>query len=244
MASIICTGLVNGNPVGKPFITVDPVEAKIVGDLVIISGTTNLAEGTDLLIQIENVSNTGAKVLKGTGGINLWSVPVDTSNIKPDEYTVKVTERKGQNEEKTELVLGDTTNTTRLVLTGTFLGSDTPVSGDNQSNAFIRLDPIDTRNKGEQFLVTGRTNLSVGTEIVWEVTPANLQMITTGELTGSTANSQVTKGKDSNRVSYALDTVVLNPGDYNVTVSTIRGKIFNPDMVKGSVSGSTLFALK
>jgi len=244
MAGVICIGFVNGNTVGQPFITVDPVGTKAVGDLVIISGTTDLAEGTDLFVQIENATNTGAKVLKGTGGINRWSVPVDTFDIKPGEYIVRVTENKGQNKEKTALVFGDTTNTTRLVLTGTFLGSDTPVSGDNQSNAYIILDPINTRNKGEQFLVTGRTNLSVGTDILWEVKLANIEMMTTGEATGTMANSQVTKGKDSNRVSYALDTVILNPGDYNVTASTIRGKIFSNDMVTGPLSGSTLFTLK
>ena len=245
MVVVIGIGFVNGNPVGQPFITADPVGAKNVGDLVIISGTTNLAEGSDLFIQVQNATyNTGAKVLKGTSGINHWSVPIDTSDIKPGEYIVKATEKKGINKEKTALVFGDTTNTTRLVLTGTFLGSDTTVPAENQRNAFIILDPIKTSKKGDQFLLTGRTNLSVGTEILWEVKPANLEEMTTGEATGTMANSQVTKGIDYNRVSYALNTDFLIPAEYNVTASTIVGEMFSDNMVPGRISNSTFFILK
>jgi len=75
---------------------------------VIISGTTNLGEETRLFIHIQDaVYNTNAKVLTGTNGINRWSVPVDTSGIKPGEYIVNVTEIKGYNENKmhTNLVI-------------------------------------------------------------------------------------------------------------------------------------------
>jgi len=81
-------------------------------------------------------------------------------------------------------------------------------------------------------------------DILWEVDPANLKEMTTGEATGTMANSQVTRGRDKNRVSLALDTVFLIPGVYNVTASTIRGEMFGDDMMKGHISGSTIFTLK
>ncbi|PWR71688.1 hypothetical protein [Methanospirillum lacunae] len=245
VACVIIIGLVNGNPGGKSFLTVDPVPEKTVGDLVILSGTTNLAEETNLLIQIQNGGyNTGAKVIRGAGGVNRWSVPIDTSGIKPGEYIVKVTERKEQTGDSPKLVLGETANTTKLLLTGTYLGSDTPVTTEIPENAFINLDPVSMKNRGDQFLVTGKTNLPVGTDIIWEVNPANLEEMI-GPATGSMANSQVTKGPDDNRVTYALDTVQLLPGEYNVTASTFKGEVYADDMVKGPVSSSgVIFTLK
>ncbi|PKL60739.1 MAG: hypothetical protein CVV33_01100 [Methanomicrobiales archaeon HGW-Methanomicrobiales-4] len=243
VAVAICIGFVNGDSASKPFISIDPVSEKTVGDLLIASGTTDLTEGTRLFVTVEGGDyNTGTTVLKGTEGINRWSVPIDTTAIKPGEYLVQVNNIKSSYPGPLEF--GDLTNTTKLVLTGTFLGSDTPVSGENQDNAFITINPINNRNKGEQFLVTGKTNLPVGSEILWEVKPAHLEEMTSGIATGSMANSQVTKGKNNNQVSYALDTTVLIPGEYNVTASTIRGEMFSENMVPGNISGFTLFTLK
>ncbi|MFH0967986.1 MAG: hypothetical protein V1862_09925 [Methanobacteriota archaeon] len=243
IAVAICIGFVNGDSASKPFISINPVSEKTVGDLLIVSGTTDLAEGARLFITIKDGGyNTGTTVLKGIDGISQWSVPIDTTAMKPGDYLVQVNNIKSSYPGPLEF--GDATNTTKLVLTGTFLGSDTPVPGENQDNAFITINPINNRNKGEQLLVTSKTNLSIGTEILWEVKPAHLEEMTSGTATGSMANSQVTKGKDNNQVSYALDTAVFIPGEYNVTASTIRGEIFSDNMIPGNISGFTHFSLK
>lgn len=243
VAFAICIGFVNGDSASKPFISIDPVSEKTVGDLLIASGTTDLTEGTRLFVTVEGGDyNTGTTVLKGTNSINRWSVPIDTTAIKPGDYPIRVKNIKSSYPGPLEF--GDLTNSTKFVLTGTYLGSDTPVSGENQDNTFITINPIHNRNKGEQFLVTGKTNLSVGTEILWEVKPANLEEMISGIATGSLANSQVTKGNENNQVSYALDTTVLIPGEYNVTASTIRGEMFSDGMVPGNISGFTHFTLK
>ncbi|MDD1724802.1 MAG: hypothetical protein LUQ07_06715 [Methanospirillum sp.] len=245
VAVLVCTSLASGNPVGKPYITIDPVDSTPVGDLVILSGTTDLAEGTELFVRIQDGGyNSGAVILKGTNGINRWSVPVDTSVIKPGDYLVNVTEKKGLNQDKTGYEIGNTSASARVILTGTFLGSDNEVSGENQKNAFIAIDPLNNRDKGDQFLITGKTNLQVGTMLLWEVTPAYLEQQKSGTFTGTVANSQVTRGTGSNLVTFALDTNFLNPGEYNVTVSTIRGEIFSDRMVPGNISGSAVFTLK
>jgi hypothetical protein len=84
----------------------------------------------------------------------------------------------------------------------------------------------------------------VGTDILWELTPANLEEMTTGNATGSMANSQVFTGKGTNRIAYAVDTTVLNPGEYTLNASTIQGSLFSDQMVHGPVSGSTTFILE
>jgi len=244
MVSFICIGLVSGAQAEKPYITIEPLGSTPIGDLLILSGTTDLPAGTELLIKVEGVQNANGVVVKGTNGLNRWSIPMDTTISKPGNHPVIVTEITGYNEDKTGYTFGDTTAKTDLVLTGTFLGSDTEVSGKNQENAFIKIDPIQNRKKGDQFLATGTTNLSVGTSVLWKVTPVNLKEMESGVLTGSMMNSQVTRGSGTNRITLAVDGNYLNPGEYNVTVSTIKGEIFDKSMTPGPTSDSAIFTLK
>jgi hypothetical protein len=91
--------------VGNPTATINPIGDHYVGDTFSINGSTNLAAGNDLLIEIysssfnptQKIQGSGfsgssavVKVEPGTNGINRWSYPVDASAFKPDEYLVKV----------------------------------------------------------------------------------------------------------------------------------------------------------
>ena len=91
--------------VDAPVSLIDPIGNHYVGDTFTITGSTNLAVGDDLLIEIYSSSfgpthkmqsgefsgSTGtASVAPGKNGYNRWSFPVDTSTFKPDEYLVKV----------------------------------------------------------------------------------------------------------------------------------------------------------
>lgn len=247
---IICTGPVYGDQAKKDFITVDPVNTTPVGELLIVSGTTDLPGGTELLIMISGGgSNTGTKVINGTGGMNRWSVPIDTSTIKPGKYTINLKDIKELNVEKMEYIYGNTTASAPVTLTGTFLGSDTTVSGKNQKNAFITLEPIPDKKTGDLFLVTGKTNLSVGTDVMWQVNPTILDrekdnLTGIQSLTGVMANSMVTKGTGQNQVTLAVNTYYLNPDEYNISVATIEGDIFAQNMTYGPVSDSEVFTLR
>lgn len=92
--------------VEDPVITVAPVSEKQVGDVFTIAGTTNLA--VDDLVLVEVVSSSfeptmkadpggfsgvsgSVPVRKGTGGLNRWAFPVNTTAFRPDEYIVQVT---------------------------------------------------------------------------------------------------------------------------------------------------------
>lgn len=245
----VCIGLVSGAQAEKPYITVDPVGTKTIGDLVILSGDTNLAEGTRLLVRVEGAGyNSGTVVVKGDNAVNRWYVPVDTWGIKPGQYLVNATEVKGYNLERTGYIIyGDANGKTPFVLTGTFLGSESSVPAKGQEHAFITLDPVPDKKIGDLFLITGKTNLSVGTDIMWEVKPTILdkgnEINGSGTLSGTMANSQVTRGTGTNRVSFALNTYELSPDEYNVSVSTVEGDIYSPDMKFGPVSDFDIFTL-
>jgi hypothetical protein len=242
---VACTGLATGNPAGEPYITMNQVNETTVGDLVIVSGTTDLKEGTQLFVTVEKGGyNTGGVVLTGENGIHRWSVPLDTSGIRSGTYQVNVTEVAAFDLKKPGFIFGNASAVSLLTLTGPYLGSDKSVPVTGQENCFISLDPVRNRSRGDQFLATGRTNLQVGTDIIWDLNPVNLWEMTTGNATGSMANSQVFRGSGTNRIAYAVDTTLLNPGEYNLTASTIRGEIFNETMVRGPVSDSVTFMLQ
>lgn len=245
VAMVICISHGMGSQAGEPYLTVDPIGPVSTGDLLILSGTTGLAGGTELLVKLEGAHfNSGGVVINGTNGINRWSVPIDTRMLKPGEYRVNVTEIRGYNPEMTGYTFGNVTGSTNLVLTGTFLGSDTAVSGADQKDAFITLDPVPDRRRGDQFLVSGSTNLTVGTDLIWQVRPDDPDTPGSGNISGVMGNSQVTRGTAANVISFALDTNQLSPDRYNVSVSTIEGGIFSDSMTFGPVTDSVIFTLR
>ena len=91
--------------INEPTAFISPIGDHAVGDKFTISGTTNLAVGDELMVEIMSVSfkptqktHDGAfsgdagvvKVLPGSGGYNQWSFDVDTSTFIPDEYMITV----------------------------------------------------------------------------------------------------------------------------------------------------------
>jgi hypothetical protein len=91
--------------VGNPGTLINPIGNHYVGDRFTINGSTNLAAGDQLLVEIYSASfepttkeqsagfsgATGmVSVAPGTDGINHWSFAVDTSTFRPDEYIVTV----------------------------------------------------------------------------------------------------------------------------------------------------------
>jgi trimeric autotransporter adhesin len=90
--------------VEEPGITIDPIEDRQTGDIFTITGTTNLAPGDEILIDItsssfgpagKNLSNEfsgtsgTATVRNDRDGLNSWSFPVNATTFVPDEYIVQ-----------------------------------------------------------------------------------------------------------------------------------------------------------
>jgi hypothetical protein len=105
LSAILIIPPVSSFIVENPTATINPVGDHYVGDKVTITGSTNLAVGDDLLVEIYSSSfkptqkaqsgefsgSSGTvTVMPGTKGYNIWSFDVDTSTFKPDEYILKV----------------------------------------------------------------------------------------------------------------------------------------------------------
>jgi len=91
--------------VSSPATLIKPIGTKYVGDTFTITGSTNLAVGNTLMVEITSSSfkptqkaqsgefsgSAGTvQVMPGTNGYNRWSFEVDASTFRPDEYLVKV----------------------------------------------------------------------------------------------------------------------------------------------------------
>jgi hypothetical protein len=91
--------------ISPPTALINPIGDHYVGDKFTISGSTNLAAGDDLMVEVTSSSFkptdkaqsgefSGAsgvvKVVPGSSGYNHWSFDVDATAYKPDEYIVKV----------------------------------------------------------------------------------------------------------------------------------------------------------
>jgi hypothetical protein len=91
--------------ISPPTALINPIGDHAVGDQFTISGSTNLAVGDKLMVEITSSSfrptqksvggefsgaNGEVTVVPGTGAYNRWSFDVDASGFKPDEYIVKV----------------------------------------------------------------------------------------------------------------------------------------------------------
>jgi hypothetical protein len=225
------------------YIKIDPVADQTTGDLLIVSGSTNLPAGTILMVQLPGFGG-DTIVRAGTGGVNRFSSPVDSSILAPGALSITVTEMKGD-PAKGNYGLGTIKGTAPFTLKGTPLSLDLPVQPTASKDDYIRIDPIGDRSAGDQFLVTGSTSLPVGTNILWQVTPKALTADPNmrGIFSGMMANSMATKGKSAaNRVTYALDTNALLPGEYTVSAALLVG---DPGKAKsGEPEGSAEFTVK
>jgi len=91
--------------VSSPATLINPIGTKYVGDTFTITGSTNLAVGDTLMVEIISSSfkptqkaqsgefsgsSGSVQVMPGTNGYNRWSFDLDSSTFRPDEYLVKV----------------------------------------------------------------------------------------------------------------------------------------------------------
>jgi len=121
-------------------ILIDPVGNHTAGDIITITGTTNLPPGEKLLIEVfssnttfgsKGKDNSGAvgvvDVREGVQGKNTWSFMVNSSDLKPDDYTVIV-------------------HSYRDVPVNDSLSSVIPEENNYRSSSFFTLDvnPIDS----------------------------------------------------------------------------------------------------
>ena len=205
------------------YIRIDPIPEKTTGDLLVVSGSTSLAAGTSVGVTTGNFAG-NAFVNAGTGGVNRYSIPVDTSAFHPGTLTVNVTEMTGDPAKGT-YVEGSVHGTTTFVLGGSFLGSDTPVQVTPAASDFIAVNKIGDRSVGDQFLITGTTSLPVGTTLLWQIMPDTGTTPTGVNKTamGLGGSNMVTKGSGTaNRVSFAADMNQMPAGKWVALVGVMK----------------------
>ncbi|SAI88983.1 hypothetical protein MBBA_2137 [Methanoculleus bourgensis] len=90
--------------VEEPYIFIDPIGDKEAGSKFTITGTTNVAVGDKLIIDVTSAAFGPTKKTEASGfgavsgnvvvekgdGANRWSFEVDAADLKPDQYIVKV----------------------------------------------------------------------------------------------------------------------------------------------------------
>lgn len=239
-------------------ISIDPVADKNVGDAFTITGTTNLPAGTKLLAQVyassfeKKASDTGefsgaiggVDVIAGTGGINTWSMDVDTSVFVPMEYLVNVsvfTGDSGKGDFSTTSPVSTTTFTLHPAsgTAGTSQRTGTAVAGG------ILIDPIRDTPAGEILVVSGKTNLSAGTPLIVKVIPASMDNESVRLNYQNPENAaiiHVVKGDTvNNRFSVALDTRLLPLSDHIIFVSDMSDEAAGIQSEPARWTGSALF---
>lgn len=219
------------------------------GEKVLVSGTTNLPENTELLYLVIQQSNTsvftvdpktGQKetkggftrsglidVLPGENGISRWSFAFDSTEAIPGNYEV--------------LVTLESISTDNLGKTGPFgseplvileAGADlltlpVPDTGPCQS---ILIDTLPGSAGATTYTITGTTSLQPGTELLFTVLPVEQEFGVdtktksfSGSISGATGTVNVTRGTGQmNTWSADIDLTRLPPDVYRVTVSNDR----------------------
>ena len=228
------TGSGAGTP--GPYIRIDPVSDRTTGELLIVTGTTDLPVGTILLVMTHGVAG-DTFVRAGSGGVNRFSCPIDTTILTPGVLNLTVLRMLG-NPAQRNYRPGTLNATSTFALTGASRVAELAVQPTAGRNDYIRINAIGVRKVGDQFLVTGTTSLSAGTGILWKVTrdnqvfenPLGTIFQPEPEQTGTysdiiSGSSVVTRGTDTaNRVTYALDTNMLRPGNFTASASLLVGE--------------------
>jgi hypothetical protein len=231
------------------YIKIDPVTDKITSDLLIVTGSTNFPPGTILMVHVGSKGigfGSDTMVRAGSGGINRFSMPADTSLLKPGTQTITVTNMEGDLA-KGDYGPGTVSGTTTFTLKGPYLGEDTPLQPTITQEDYIRLKPIGEHSIGDQFLITGTTSLPVGTTMFWQIIQDKGTIPDSIDMTGMgiMANNAVTKGDGSgNRVSLAVDMGDFPPGKYIAVVSDMKGDMAAGNITMGDLAGSAEFTVK
>lgn len=236
-------------------ITINAVQPTNIGDLLVLSGNTTLPKDTHLVVSLipDNDcydscigAGTDAMVFAGQDGQNTWSVAMDTSSFGYGNYQINVTQILNYTPDG--LMLGNASTKYTVFMKGHTL-IDSPINKSNQNitDGFIILNTIDPKKTGDKFLIRGSTNLPVGTDILWEISPDQTQAWpqNTGEYPYISSNSMVVKGDDQlNQVSDAIDTISFKPGVYNISCAISKGNLSNGEWKMGEIKDHAQFTVE
>lgn len=214
--------------VEEAWISIDEIGDHPIGDHVAITGTTNLAEGDILTVDVTastsvptnasgttNISGVSglATVVRGEDGTNRWSYLVDTTRFAPDLYTVLVQSADLDVQENVTFTL-----TGSIPCTLGFQPGNSTVAAGGIGTIPVVLDRAPQGLSGFEITV-GLTNTSVA-EIVGVELPSWAGLSKTGSLP---ADTLVIRAADLNNM--------VRPSEHAITLCTLT--------VRGDVQGYT-----
>lgn len=222
-----------------PTVTIDPVPDRAAGDLVIITGTTNLKENARLNLEITSatplagrepdVRATDAYIVRSSGMTNTWSGALDTSAMPPGEYIVKIYPMNGVD---SPYAKGDIIATSHFTLTNATPDPDRITRwGEQHKIDFIKIVHTGTIFRGEKILITGTTNLAENTTLLYAIIQqSNTSLLKIDPKTGAqerrggftrTGLIPVLGGDDGiNHWSFAIDSTEFIQDEYEIVVTT------------------------
>lgn len=251
-----------------PTAGIDPITDLRNGDMLVITGTTNLPPGTDVLSVLgyhvprlpdadPAVSWFGGSVsiVQGTGFQNTWSFAMDTTTLAPGEYIVNISRIVPVNASDASYRNGELLATSRFNLIGAASALAQPGNTNDSWTEFITVNSPGTRQLGEKFFLNGTTSLPAGTDLLLSIIQRDNVAIFTidpktqekTEKTGHTDSSLLTviPGTDGiNRWSTVIDTTDFIPGYYLVNISNIKGTFEARNITEGDVCGTSFLIVE
>jgi hypothetical protein len=251
------------------FIHVDHPGTIKRGDKILVTGTTNLPVDTRLLYLVIQQSGksvfsvdpkTGKQDLKGgftrsglmdmqpgESGVSRWSFAIDSTEFIPDTYEVIVTQ---DNIRPGDIGWEGTFGTESLVVLDADADLTTqsvPDSGPCQSVSIDTLSPVMPRQK---FTIHGTTSLQPGTELLFQILPAeydlniNRDLTSIGQISGATGSVTVSRGTgDTNTWSADVDLSSFPAKEYFMNISNDRIDPRTYETIYGDRFCSKRFAL-
>ena len=243
-----------------PSATIDPIPDHAAGNLVVITGSTNIPPDTRLELDIIAVSpvsgtnprvgGTDAFIVRGGGMSNIWSGALDTSAIPPGEYLVNVYQIN-ETYARSNLLA-----TSRFRLTNATSDTDTIIRRSaNHKLSFINIDRPGTIYRGEKILISGTTNLPNDTGLLYLVIQqSNISVFTVDPKTqrqdlreGFTRSGLIPILPGDNGVgrwSFAIDSTEFIPDRYEVIVTedSVRTEDIGKEGTFGTASLTVLEA--
>jgi len=237
---------------GTSFITIDPIGDMNTGDLIIISGTTNLPPRTSVDLKEVNESSGETTMIANTvacpdaNGTTRWIFALDsTSSMRPGSYHYLVSNDAGDVNGSVHFMLNGASSVPASILyyqdskAATISGTGAP---------YITINPIGDRQRGAIFRISGTTNLVEGTLLSCTIWPLYLEdrsrrpaTITHDPCDGQWYNigttAIVAQGSgDTNTWSFAADTTLAAKTEMIVHVSTV-----NEDFTEKDIYGNATF---
>jgi hypothetical protein len=225
-----------------PQIGINPPGTLWRGEKLLVTGTTSLPEGTELIYLVIQQSNasvftvdpkTGNRtvregltrsgiidVLPGTGGVNRWSFAVDSTEFIPGDYLIIVTLESISTD---KIGLQPPFDTAPLIVKEAILDSAAPPVTGTVPCSNITIDAFPTRWADQTLTITGTAAFPPGSELLIRVYPTEYDL---------TMNPEVGHFASSLSGAMGRATVEKGTGNTGLWFMTMDKKKMDPDLRK------------